>query len=69
MQTISGTENSATEPTFGIQTISGTETIAFVAIGKNTFLRTVQGIGTAIGTATVTTGGTGIGVLSLTDRG
>jgi hypothetical protein len=53
----------------GMETISGTETIVFVATGKNTFSGSVQGTGIAIGTVTATTGGMVTDAPSLADHG
>ena len=51
------------------RTISGTETIICGVTGKNTFSLTAQGIGTAIGTAIATIGGTVTDAPSSMDRG
>jgi hypothetical protein len=53
----------------GMETISETETIIFVVTGTNTFLRGIRGIGIAIGTATLITGGMVTGAASLTEVG
>jgi len=73
MKTICGT--CGTQTIFGMQTISGTETIFEMEImicgvtGKNTFSLTIQGIGIATGTATPTIGGMVTDAPSLMDRG
>ena len=51
------------------RTIAEMETIICVVTGKNTSSLSVQGIGTAIGTTIVTTGGMVIDAASLMDRG
>jgi hypothetical protein len=57
------------EASSGMETMSEMETTIFVATGKNTFSRGIQGIGIAIGTITATIGGMVIDAASLTDRG
>jgi hypothetical protein len=68
METIYGTRT-----IFGMETtcrtISGIETIIYAVTGKNTFSLTPQGIGIAIGTAILTTGGMVTDALLLMERG
>jgi hypothetical protein len=64
MQTIPGMQTIS-----GIQTICEMETIVFVVTGKNTFSRSTQEIGNAIGTVTVTIGGMVTDAPSSTERG
>ena len=64
MQTIS-----AMQTIHAMRTTSEMETIIFVVTGINTFLRGMRGIGIAIGTATLITGGMATGAASLTEVG
>jgi hypothetical protein len=76
METIYGMQTiSEMETICGMQTICGTgiisglERIVCVMTGKNMFSLTVLGIGIAIGTAIVTTGGMVTNAPSLMERG
>jgi hypothetical protein len=54
---------------YGTRTIIEMEIIISVVTGKNTFSRTAQGTGIAIGTAIATIGGMATNVPSSMDRG
>ncbi|PYJ43955.1 MAG: hypothetical protein DME80_07390, partial [Verrucomicrobia bacterium] len=57
------------EPSSGMETISGTQTIIFVVTGRDMSSPVVRAIGIAIGTVTAITGGMVTDAPSSTDRG